>query len=114
MDFRFRGNDKKGIMLNYAVFEISGKQYKVMPGKSFIVDWQGDDLTDVEAKLLLLSEDGKVKIGNPYLKDELKLEVLGSEKGKKIRVAKFHAKANYRKVTGIRPKHTRLVLKGEK
>ncbi len=101
-------------MLNYAVCEISGKQYKVTPNKPLNVDWQGDDVKDLEAKVLILSEDSKIKIGTPYLKDELKWEILGTEKGKKVRVAKFHAKANYRRVTGIRPKYTKIVLKGDK
>jgi len=41
------------------------------------------------------------------------LECLGEKRGEKIRVAKFHAKANYRKVTGSRAKYTQVVLKGE-
>lgn len=96
-------------MLNYAICEISGKQYKVVQGKIFEVSLQGEG-KDVEASVLLLSEDGKLKIGMPYLKEKLTLKRIEDAKGEKIRVSKFHAKANYRRTTGYRSKITKLVL----
>lgn len=101
-------------MLNYAVCEIGGKQYKVIPGKEIEVDFQGDLDKQLTVSVLLLSENGKFQLGNPYLKEKLMLEVLGNTKDKKIRVARFHAKANYRKVVGIRPKLTRVILSVKK
>lgn len=97
-------------MLNYAVCEIGGKQYKVIPGKAIAVGFLGNLDKELTVSVLLLSEDGKFQLGNPYLKEKLMLEVLGNIKDKKIRVAKFHAKANYRKNVGIRPKRTRIIL----
>lgn len=97
-------------MLNYAICEISGKQYKVIPGKIFEINFQGEDSNDIEANVLLLSEDDKFKIGNPYLKEKLILKRAENIKGPKIRVSKFHAKANYRKTTGFRSKLTQVVL----
>lgn len=97
-------------MLNYAICEIGGKQYKVMSGKAFEIDFQGNLDKHLTVNVLLLSEDDKFRLGNPYLKDKLTLEVLGDTKRKKIRVAKFHAKANYRKVVGIRNKLTKVIL----
>lgn len=103
-------------MLDYAICEISGKQYKVTPNNPIEVDFLGDlekevDLAKagIETKLLLLSEDGKIKIGTPYLKEKLELKFLENVKSDKIRVAKFHAKANFRKVTGNRTKKSRVV-----
>lgn len=95
-------------MLNYAICEIGGKQYKVIPGKPLEVDFQGNK--ELKAKVLVLSEDGKIKVGNPYLKETLTLKLVENLKGKKIRVAKFHAKANYRRVTGYRSRLTKVVL----
>lgn len=97
-------------MLNYAVCEISGKQYKVVPGQSFDVALQDPSKQEIEASVLLISEDGKLKIGSPYLKEKLALKRIEDLKGPKIRVAKFHAKANYRRVTGFRAKLTRVML----
>lgn len=100
-------------MLRYAVCEISGKQYKLLPGTPVAVDWLGEETKKIEAKTLLVAEDKEVKIGTPYLKEELSLEVVG-EKKTKIRVAKFHAKANYRRVTGIKRKNTLVSLSVKK
>lgn len=97
-------------MLNYAICEISGKQYKVVPGKSLGVDFQGESEKDIEANVLLLSEDGKIKIGTPYLKEKLTLKHVSNTKGKKIRVSRFHAKANFRKTIGYRSKITNVIL----
>lgn len=96
-------------MLNYAVCEISGKQYKVIPGQSFEVSLQkpGDN---IEANVLLLSEDDKLQIGKPFLKEKLTLKRIEDIKGEKIRVSKFHAKANFRKTRGYRSKITKVVL----
>ncbi len=97
-------------MLNYAICEISGKQYKIVPGKLVEVNFQGEEKESIEANVLLLSEDDKLKIGNPYLKEKLTLKRLEDVKGEKIRVSKFHAKANYRRTTGYRSKITKVIL----
>lgn len=97
-------------MLDYAVCEISGKQYKIIPNQPIEVDFMGSLGKNTEVSVLMLSEGGQIKIGTPYLKDKLVLEYLDTIKADKIRVAKFHAKANFRKVTGQRSKKTRLLL----
>lgn len=97
-------------MLDYAVCEVGGKQYMVMPDQPLVIDNQDENLKKLEANVLLLSSDGKIKVGKPYLKEKLSLEVIGNIRGEKIRVAKFHAKANYRKVKGHRAKMTKVVL----
>jgi ribosomal protein L21 len=101
-------------MLDFAVCEISGKQYKLVPNQPIEVDYLGEIDKEISAQVLILSEDGKLKVGTPYLKETLTLDYIESIKADKIRVAKFHAKANYRKVTGIRPKKTRVVLSVKK
>lgn len=95
-------------MISFAILEIKGKQYKVTLGQKFLVDLVGE--ATPEMKVLMLSEDGKIKVGNPYLDSKLKLKVIEDKKMPKIRVAKFHAKANYRRVTGIRPRKTLVEL----
>lgn len=95
-------------MLNYTVCEISGKQYKISPNKSFEVSLQKEG-NKLEVDVLLLSEDGKLQIGKSYLKEKLSLERVEDKKGPKIRVSKFHAKANYRKTIGYRSKITKVV-----
>lgn len=101
-------------MINYAICEIGGKQYKVLPNAPLDLDYQGEKGQDIEANVLLLSQDGKIQIGKPYLKEKLTLKFVENLKGEKIRISKFHAKANYRRTTGIRPKLTRVVLSVKK
>lgn len=102
--------DKISSMINYAICEISGKQYKVVPGKEIEVDFQEGSEKDLDAKVLLLSKDDKLEIGAPYLKEALTLKYVENGKGPKIRVSKFHAKANYRKTIGHRAKITTFLL----
>ena len=104
-----RGKDKIFSMLNYAICEISGKQYKIIPGKVFEISLQKEG-KDIEADVLLLSEDGKLEVGTPYLKKRLTIKRVEDTKGPKIRVNKFHAKANYRRSIGYRSKITKVVL----
>lgn len=96
-------------MLKYAICEILGKQFKVIPNKVFEIDLQRQLNKNIEANVLLLVEDGKLRLGKPYLLEKLSLKFLENIKGKKIRVAKFHAKANYRRVRGFRPKFTKVI-----
>lgn len=93
-------------MIKYAVCEIGGKQYKLVPKVPIEVDLQGDNF---ETKFLMIVDD-KVKIGKPTLNEKPNIKILGNYSKKKIRVAKFHAKANYRKVKGFRRKVTNLVI----
>ncbi len=92
-------------MLQYAICEIAGKQYKISPGQEIALT----SPEKFETKVLLLAEDGKLQVGKPYLDIKLPIEVTSKEKGRKTRVAKFHAKANYRKVRGSRAKIVKVI-----
>jgi ribosomal protein L21 len=100
------------LMLNYLIAEIKGKQYKVIPGKQFAVDFLGEGQTLLECESVLLkSEDDKLELGSPFVKGKVVFDVVSVTKGKKIRVAKYHAKANTRKVTGSTKMYSILMLK---
>ncbi len=97
----------------YAIVKISGKQYKVSEGDVLSVDKLANkvgekiDLADV----LLVAEDDKVKIGQPIVPGaKVSAKVLEQYKGDKIRVARFKAKARYRKVMGFRALLTKLQI----
>ena len=103
--------------MEYAVIKTGGKQYKVSAGSIIEIDRlnsQKDKEVILENVLLWVS-DGKVKIGNPFLSGiKVKAKVIDHIKGDKIRVAKFKAKARYRRVMGFRPHITRLEIKSIK
>ncbi len=90
--------------MNFAVIRTAGKQFLVKEGDT--VDITGDGKV---VETLLLSQDGKLAIGTPLVeKASVKTEVVKTGLGTKIRVAKFKAKARYRRVIGFRPKVTTL------
>ena len=96
----------------YAVLEACGKQYKVEKGD--IVFFEKLDTEEGKKitfeKVLLLSDENKIQIGNPYVKG-MKVEgkVVSHGKDKKIIVYKMKPKKNYRRKQGHRDrKSTRL------
>lgn len=94
-------------MSNFAICDINGKQYKIESGKVFEASEVSAE--NLEIKVLAIVKDDKLDLGKPYLTEKLKIKVLEQVKKAKIRVAKFHAKANYRKVTGYRQKALKLL-----
>jgi len=99
--------------MKYAVFASGGKQYKVSEGdvvelEKLKVEANGALNLD---SVLLFVEDGAVKVGQPTLSEVvIKAKVLGQIKAPKIRVAKFKAKARYRKVYGHRQELTKVQI----
>lgn len=99
--------------MQYSIFEISGRQYKISPGEVIEIDHQAGEEKKLKLdKVLLSMEDGKIEIGNPYLKKSLTLEVVGESKSK-IRVATYKAKSNYRRVIGQKKILTKVKLAEE-
>lgn len=94
--------------MRYSVVQISGRQYLVEPGKEVEVDRLEANQPLLVDKVLLLVDEGKVEVGRPYLNTVLNFEVLGNIQKPKIRVAKYKAKANYRKVIGQKREVTKV------
>ncbi len=94
--------------MKYAVINISGRQYLVNEGEKIAVDkLSKDPVYDV----LLINDEGNVKIGQPVLdKKAVKFSVGETIKGKKIDVRKYKAKSRYRKHIGFRPQLTNLQI----
>jgi len=101
----------------YAIIESCGKQYKVAEGD--VVFFEKLDAEEGKKvtfdKVVLVSNDGKVQIGNPYVKG-MKVEgkVVSHGKAKKIIVFKYKAKKNYRRKQGHRQPYTKVEITGIK
>ena len=97
----------------YAVIESCGKQYKVAEGD--VVFFEKLDAEEGKKvtfdKVILVSDEGKVEVGNPYVKS-MKVEgkVVSHGKGKKIIVFKMKAKKNYRRKQGHRQPYTKVEI----
>lgn len=97
-------------MNKYVVVNISGRQYLAEPGKILTVDHLGDVKT-LECEVLMSSNEGKVEVGTPFLKQKVVFDVLETVKERKVRVATYKAKARTRKVRGSRRVVSKISLK---
>lgn len=98
-----------------AVVELKGHQYIVQAGTKLVVD-----LISTEEKtfadftvLAVFNESGEqVQVGAPVLENvKITADIIGSGKGEKINVLKFHRKNRYERNKGFRPMQTTLVVK---
>ena len=97
----------------YAIIEACGRQYKVQEGDAVYFE-----KLDVEEgkkvsfdKVVLISNDGKVQVGNPYVANaKVEGKVVSNGKAKKILVFKYKAKKNERKTRGHRQDYTKVEI----
>ena len=97
----------------YAIIEACGKQYKVAEGD--VVFFEKLDAEEGKKvtfdKVILVSDDKKVQVGNPYVKGvKVEGKVVSHGKGKKILVFKYKAKKNYRRTQGHRQPYTKVEI----
>ena len=96
--------------MSYAVIKTGGKQYRVEEGQTLLVERLPDEPgATVELTALLLAGDGDPVLDAAKLsKSPVKAEIVGHERGPKLRVFKFKPKRGYRRRTGHRQELTRL------
>lgn len=97
----------------YAVIETGGKQYKVQEGD--VIRTEKLNIADGEKvkfdKVLLLSEEGKLNVGKPYVDGaSVEGQIEGQGKAKKILVFKYKPKKDYRKKQGHRQPYTQVKI----
>ncbi len=97
----------------YAIIESCGKQYKVAEGD--VVFFEKLDVEEGKKvtfeNVVLVSNDGKVQVGNPYVKGvKVEGKVVSHGKAKKIIVFKMKAKKNYRRKQGHRQPYTKVEI----
>jgi large subunit ribosomal protein L21 len=99
--------------MDYAVIETGGKQYTVHPGDVLQVerlDNAQEEVMELD-RVLLISRDGVVKIGQPLLQGaKVKAEVVENGRSPKITVFKYKAKVRYKKKVGHRQQYTELKI----
>ena len=100
----------------YAIVEMKGQQCKVEAGKKLFINRIADlekGATVEFENVLLLDNEGKVKVGAPYVKGaKVVCEVLDNEcRGEKILVFHKKRRKGYRKLNGHRQDLTNVVVK---
>ena len=97
----------------YAIIESCGKQYKVTEGD--VVFFEKLDAEEGKKvtfdKVVLVSNDEKIQVGNPYVKGvKVEGKVVSHGKAKKIIVFKMKPKKNYRRKQGHRQPYTKVEI----
>ena len=98
----------------YAIVEAGGKQYKVSSGDTVKVDMISSETGAVLnlQKVLIIVDGSNTVVGTPYVKGaEIKAEVVGTGKAKKVLVYKKRPRRVYEKLTGHRQPFTTLKIK---
>lgn len=97
----------------YAIVEIAGKQYKVEKDTTINVDLLDQNANDdlIIDKILMVSGDDKVMIGQPYLKNvKITAKVLGEIKGEKVRGIKFQKRKRHERTLGHRQNYSQIKI----
>ena len=101
-----------GAVSTAIIIATGGKQYRVSEGDVIYIekiDAQVD--STVSFDVLLMGNDGDVKIGTPVV-EGVKVEgkVVGQIRGEKIVVYKYKSKKNYRRKQGHRQPYTKVEI----
>ena len=96
--------------MTYAIVKTGGKQYRVEPGQTLVVErLRADEGAKVALEPLLFRDDKKVvDAAQDLAKVKVEATVVGHERGPKLHVLKFKPKRGYKRRTGHRQELTRL------
>ena len=97
----------------YAIIEACGRQYKVQEGETVYFEKLGEEEGKKVSfdKVVLISDNGKVQVGNPYVSNaKVEGKVVSNGRGKKVLVFKYKAKKNERKTRGHRQDYTKVEI----
>ncbi len=97
----------------YAIVEIAGQQMKAEQGRKMYVHRleNAEGETVVFDKVLLVDNDGKVKVGTPVVEGaSVKATVLEHVKGDKVLVFKKKRRKSFQKMNGHRQYLTKIQI----
>lgn len=95
----------------YAVVDSGGKQYRVEPGRTLVLDRLNAEAgaTVTFDRVLLIGDEDSVTLGTPTVSGAtVRGTVLEHGRGPKVIVFRFRPKAHYRRRTGHRSELTRV------
>lgn len=100
--------DRQDTFTKYAIFQIGGKQYQGIEGKTISVEKiEGNAGDAVEIKEVLLTKDGdNVEIGTPFVAKEVKASIVKQMKDPKIIIFKCKRRKKSRVKNGHRQRKT--------
>jgi large subunit ribosomal protein L21 len=104
----------ESLTMTYAIVKTGGKQYRVEPGVSIVVEKiKADEGSTVELdEVLMISDDSSTTIGTPLVEGaKVVAEVETQAKGDKIIVLKYKRKTRHAVKNGHRQRLTKLAIK---
>jgi large subunit ribosomal protein L21 len=100
----------------FAIVEAGGRQEKVVPGVSVVVDRLAAEpgtAVTFDRVLLVETDGGELMTGQPYVVGATVTAVVEAQtKGKKVRVFKMKRRKQYRRTRGHRTMQTRVRVTG--
>ena len=97
----------------YAIVDIAGQQFKVEQGQEvFVHRLEGNEGDKVEFdKVLLVDNDGKVKVGKPMVKGaKIDAKIVNHLRGDKVIVFKKKRRKGFQKSNGHRQEMTKVLI----
>jgi len=97
----------------YVVVDIAGQQFKVEQGQEVFVNrLEGEEGEKVKfEKVLLVDNDGKVKVGKPLVKGAaIDAQIISHLRGDKIVVFKKKRRKGYQKSNGFRQDLSKVLI----
>jgi large subunit ribosomal protein L21 len=97
----------------YAIVDIAGQQFKVEKDKKIYVHrLEGEEGEQVNFdRVLLVDNDGKVKVGTPVVKNaQVTAKIISHIKGDKVLVFKKKRRKGYQKLNGHRQYMTQIQI----
>ena len=95
----------------YAIVKTGGKQYRVEPGQTLLVERLPDDAgATVALEPILFRSDDAVFDAEGLKKVSVNAKVVEHVRGPKLRVFKFKPKRGYKRRTGHRQELTRIEI----
>lgn len=99
----------------FAVIKAQGKQFKVAKGDTLTIDrLTGDAGAKIAlGEVLMVIDGGKTTIGKPLVSGaKVEAEIVGHERGDKIKVFKKRRRKNYHRTRGHRQDLTTVKITG--
>lgn len=97
----------------YAIVDIAGQQFKVEQGQEIFVNRLSEEAgASVKFdQVLLIDEDGKVKVGTPVVKGaNVDAKVMDHVRGDKVKVFKKKRRKGYQKESGHRQDLSKVLI----
>jgi len=97
----------------YAVIETGGKQYRVSPGDTIVVETLAGDAgaaVEFDKVLAIGKDDGELVVGKDVAGAKVKGSIKGHDRADKILVFKFKRKKQYKRTIGHRQNQTSVTI----